>query len=211
MPLVSNKEEIELEVSHQEEEVEIEEACEEVEIIKEEHKGVELTRPLETSLPKSPSNTTFKWVKFLSLRFTFSLEYSLLENDGQLRALSGVKSKRELCSGWKHHSKFMMVACAKLYSNDWWRTKLHGSRKLFGGFFENSKAKPPNWNHDDQYEDGCQNKVWDPGSHKENQFWEPQAYEELHQDLAQSMRNLGAQWRTKHWWEFKDSFKHKPP
>ncbi|RYR03519.1 hypothetical protein Ahy_B06g082520 [Arachis hypogaea] len=87
------------ELEEGEEEVEVEEAFQEVEVFKEEHKGMELTRPLETSLPKSPSNITFKWVKFLSLIFTFLLEYSLIENDGQLRALCGVKNKRKLNSG----------------------------------------------------------------------------------------------------------------
>ncbi|RYQ95298.1 hypothetical protein Ahy_B08g090431 [Arachis hypogaea] len=99
MSLVSNEEEIELEASHQEEEVEVEKSYKEVEIVKEEHKEVELARSLGPPLPKSPSYTTFKWVKFLSLIFTFPLEYGLIENDGQLRALCGVKSKRELCSG----------------------------------------------------------------------------------------------------------------
>ncbi|RYR48906.1 hypothetical protein Ahy_A07g035009 [Arachis hypogaea] len=99
IPLVSNEEEIELEGSYQEEEVEIEETCKEVEIVEEEHKGMTLAKPLEISLPKSPSYTTFKRVKFLSLSFNFSLEYGLIENDGQLRALCGVKNKRELCSG----------------------------------------------------------------------------------------------------------------
>ncbi|RYQ90813.1 hypothetical protein Ahy_B09g096797 [Arachis hypogaea] len=101
MPLVSNEEEIELEESHQEKGVEVEESCKEVEVFKEEHKGMKLTRPLEKSLPKSPSNITFKWVKFLSLIFTFPLEYGLIKTDGQLRALCGVKSKSEFISRWK--------------------------------------------------------------------------------------------------------------
>ena len=72
MPLVSSEEKIELEESYQEEEVKIEEACKEVEEFKEEHKGGELARPL----PKpSPSNTTFKWVKFLSLLFHLNMVY----------------------------------------------------------------------------------------------------------------------------------------
>ena len=81
--------------------VEIKEARKEVEIHKEEHKEVDLalSKCGEVSLPKSPSNTTFKWVKLLSLSFTFSLEYGLIENDGQLRALCRVKSRKELCSG----------------------------------------------------------------------------------------------------------------
>ena len=96
-----NEESVEKE-SHQEEEVEIEEACKEVEEFTEEHKGVELTRPL--SKP-SPSNTTFKWVKFLPLILTFPLEYGLLETDGQLRALCGIKSKRKMVSDKELSSK----------------------------------------------------------------------------------------------------------
>ncbi|RYR15591.1 hypothetical protein Ahy_B04g072433 [Arachis hypogaea] len=111
--------------------IEIEKAFQLVEIVKEEHKGMTLAKPLETSLPKSPSNTTFKWVKFLSLVFTFPLEYSLLEMDGQLRALCGVKSKRELASGWKCQSRFLMVENSKSRCNGWYSPQLNGSRKMF--------------------------------------------------------------------------------
>ena len=114
MPLVSNEEEIELEESYQEEEVDIEEVCKEVEVVKE-HKGVELeiTLPklLEIPPPKLPSSfTTFKWVKFISLSFLIPLEYGLLETDGQLRALCGIKSKRKMVSGWSCQTRFNMVA-----------------------------------------------------------------------------------------------------
>ena len=129
MPLVSNEEEIELEESYQEEEVEIEEACKEVEEFKEEHKGMELARPL----PKpSPSNTTIKWVKFLSLILTFPLEYGLLETDGQLRALCDIKSKRKMVSAENCQARFKMVACSKLKCKEWYRAQLNGSRRLFG-------------------------------------------------------------------------------
>ena len=101
MPLVNNEEEIELEESYQEEEVDIEEACKEVEVVKEEPKGMELeiTLPklLDTSPPKpSPSIPSFKWVNLSSLSLISPLEYALLETDGQLRALCGYKSKREI-------------------------------------------------------------------------------------------------------------------
>jgi len=159
MPLVSNKEEIELEESHQEEEVEVEESCKEVEVIMEEYKGMELTRPLETSLPKSPSNTTFKWVKFLSLIFTFPLEYGLIETDGQLRALCGVKSKREFISRWKCQSRFFMVGNSKSKCNGWYSSQIKGSRKMLWCLLENSDHFSPNWNCDGQLEDGCKNKI----------------------------------------------------
>ena len=165
MPLVSNEEEIELEESYQEEEVEVEEACKEVEEFKEEHKGVELARPLPKPLP---SNTTFKWVKFLSLTLTFQLEYGLLETDGQLRALCGIKSKRKMVSGKSCQARFNMVACSKLKCKDWCRAKLNGSRRLFACLCENSDCLPPGGNNGDPKEDGCKSKVWDPGIHSHN-------------------------------------------
>ncbi|QHN94284.1 uncharacterized protein DS421_17g599900 [Arachis hypogaea] len=161
IPLVSNEEEIKLEESYQEEDVEIEEACQEVEVVKKEHKGVKhtLSKPLETTLPKSPSNTIFKWVKFLFLSFTFPLEYGLLEMDGQLRALCGIKSKREMVSGWKYKPRFVMVERSKLNCKGWNQARLFRSRKLFGCLSENLDCLPPGWNNDDQLEDGCRNKI----------------------------------------------------
>ncbi|KAL4329382.1 hypothetical protein AHAS_Ahas13G0294500 [Arachis hypogaea] len=82
---------------------------------------------------------------------------------------------------------------------------------MFGHFIENSPCLPPGWNNDYQLEDGCQNKVWDPRSHKENQIWELMACEELHQGLEALLLKIGAYWRFKHWWMFQDEFKHKPP
>ncbi|KAL4371184.1 hypothetical protein AHAS_Ahas06G0140400 [Arachis hypogaea] len=152
--------------SYQEEEVEIEEACKGVEEFKEEHKGVELARPL----PKpSASNTTFKWVKFLSLILTFPLEYGLLETDGQLRAFCGIKRKRKMVSGKSCQARFNMVACSKLKCRDWCRANLNGSRRLFGCLCENSDHLPPGENNGDTQEDGCKSKIWDPGIHSHNQ------------------------------------------
>ncbi|TDA89834.1 hypothetical protein, partial [Halomonas marinisediminis] len=88
-----------MEESYQEEEVNIEETCKEVEVVREEHKGVELANLLEIPPPKLPSSfTTFKWVKFISLSFLIPLEYGLLETDGQLRALCDIKSKKKMTS-----------------------------------------------------------------------------------------------------------------
>ncbi|XLT02792.1 hypothetical protein HN51_052143, partial [Arachis hypogaea] len=111
MPLVSHKKEFDLEESYQEEEVE--EARKEVKVVKEEPKGMELEitlpRLLETSSPKpSPSIPSFKWVNLSSLSLISSLEYALLETNGQLRALCGFKSKREMVNGWQHNPRLIM-------------------------------------------------------------------------------------------------------
>jgi len=188
-----------------------EEVYEEVEINKEEHKGVKLASTLEIPLPKPPpSILSFKWVNSLYSSFIIPLEYGLLETDGQLRHICGFKSKKEMASGWKHYSRLIMVACSKLNCTVWYRARLFGSRRMFGHFIENSKVMPPKWNNDNQLEDGCGNKIWDPGIH-EDQFWEPMVCEELHQGLKILKLTNGAYWRFKHWWMFKDSFKHKPP
>ncbi|XP_052118823.1 uncharacterized protein LOC107493748 [Arachis duranensis] len=155
MPLVSNEEEIELEESYQEEDVEIEEACKEVVVIREEHKGVELAILLKIPPPKLPSSfTTFKWVKFISLSFLIPLEYGLLEMDGQLRALCGIKSKRKMASGKNCPARFFMVGSSKFKRKGWCKAQLNGSRKLFGRLRQNS--------------DRCKGKVWDPGIHSTN-------------------------------------------
>jgi len=134
-----------------------------------------------------------------------------LRRMGNLELFCGVKSRRELVSGWKYHSRFLMIGNSKSKCNGWYSSQLRVSRKMLWCLLENLDHFSPNWNHGDQFEDGCQNKVWDPGSHKENQLWEPMVCVELHQGLELSSLKTKAYWRFKHWWMFKDSFKHKPP
>ena len=105
-----------------------------------------------------------------------------------------------------------MVDASNMRYKGWSIAHLDGSRRIVGHFIENSPCSPPGWaNNESQLQDGCENKVWDPGSQKEDQLWEPQACEEPHQSLEILILNDGAYWRFKHWWMFKDSFKHKPP
>ncbi|KAL4329890.1 hypothetical protein AHAS_Ahas13G0345300 [Arachis hypogaea] len=195
--------------SYQEEEVEIKEACKEVEEFKEEYNGVELARPL----PKpSPSNTTFKWVKFLSLILTFPLEYRLLETDGQLRALCGIKSKRKMVSGKSYQVRFNMVACSKLKCKDWYRAQLNESRRLFGCLCKNSDQLPPGGNNGDTQEDGCKSKVWDPGIHSHNQqSWGLVTCFNFLEGVRRLVWDPGSHWNYKYWWRFLDQYKHKPP
>ena len=104
------------------------EVDQEVEDVKEEHKGVELAISLKIPPPKLPSSfTTFKWVKFISLSFLIPLEYGLLETDGQLRALCGIKSKRKMVSGKNCPARFIMVGSFKFKRKGWCRAQLNGS------------------------------------------------------------------------------------
>ncbi|XP_072073249.1 uncharacterized protein [Arachis hypogaea] len=211
MPLVNNEEEIELEESYQEEEVDIEETCKEVEVVREEHKGVEPANLLEILPLKLPSSfTTFKWVKFISLNFLIPLEYGLLETDGQLRALCGIK--RKMVSGKNCPARFIMVGSFKFKCKGWCKPQLNGSRKLFGSFSENSTAEPPGWNHNDQQKDGCKSKVWDPGIQSSNQHsWGLVTCFNLLESFLCLVWDPGGHWNHKHWWRFLDEFKHKPP
>ena len=174
---------------------------------------MELANSLEIPLPRPlQSNTTFKWVKFLSLTFTFPLEYGLLETDGQLRALCGIKSKRKMVSSKSCQARFNMVVCSKFKCNGCCKAQLNGSRKLFGRFSENSDCLPPGWNHDDQQEDGCKRKVWDPGIHSNNQyFWGLVTCFHFLEGFLRLVWDLGAFWKHKHWWRFLNQYKHKPP
>ncbi|RTK47922.1 hypothetical protein DRJ72_14545, partial [Enterococcus faecalis] len=93
----------------------------------EEHKGVELTEPLEPPIPRPlPPNTNFKWVKSLAFIFTFPLEYGLLETDGQLRALCGFKSKREMAHTQSWCTRFNKVPRFNLKCKDWYHDQPDG-------------------------------------------------------------------------------------
>ena len=73
----------------------------EVEALRKGWTGVEyaLSRTLETSPPRLSSTPSLEWVKFISVRLPIPLEYGILETDGQLRNLCGIKRKRRMFSG----------------------------------------------------------------------------------------------------------------
>ena len=96
-----------------------------------------------------------------------------------------------MVSGKNCLARFIIVGSFKFRRKGWCRAQLNGSGKLFGRFSENSKAEPPRWNHDNQLEDGCRNKIWDPGIH-EDPLWKPLACVELHQSLKLLILNFGA-------------------
>ncbi|KAL4293824.1 hypothetical protein AHAS_Ahas18G0166700 [Arachis hypogaea] len=156
------EEECELEEAWQE--VELEEPCQVVEASRRGWKGVEraLSRSLGTPPPKLPSNPSFEWVKLLTLSFIIPLEFGLLETDGQLRALCGIKCKRRMFSGWRWKSRLIMVGSSRLRSKGCCSSQLNGSRRIVWYLSENSTFLPSGEDYHDQLQDGCENKVWIP-------------------------------------------------
>ncbi|KAL4381671.1 hypothetical protein AHAS_Ahas04G0156800 [Arachis hypogaea] len=78
-----------------------------MEIIMEEPKEVEptMSRPLDTFLAKSPSQSQIEWVIISSFNFLGPYQYALLETDGQLRALCGLESKNGVDVGGQIESR----------------------------------------------------------------------------------------------------------
>ncbi|XP_072080079.1 uncharacterized protein [Arachis hypogaea] len=175
----------------------------EVEVLRQGWTGVEyaVSRPLDTSLPRLPSTPSFKWVKLISIHFTVPLEYGILETDGQLRKLCGIKRKRRMFSGWSWKSRLIKVEMSRAICKGWTSNNLVASKRRVWYFSENSDYLPPRWNNDDQLEDGCRNRIWDPGIH-EDPLWELKAFEKLHQGLATSLENVEAYWKSRRWWTF---------
>jgi len=153
--------------------------------------GYALSRSLEASLPRLPSTPSFEWVKFISISFIIPLEYGLLETDGQLREVCGMKRKRKRFCGGRCKSRLIMVDASNMRYKGWSSAQIDGSRRIVGHFIENLPCSPPTWTNDNQLGDGCEDKIWDPGTH-EDQHWEPMVCEELHQSLEILILNDGA-------------------
>jgi len=153
---------------------EFEEPRQVVETFRRRWTGVEhaLSRSLGTPPPNSSSNPPLEWVKLLTLSFIIPLEYGLLETDGQLRALCGIKRKRRIFSGWRSKSRLIMVGSSKLKSMDWCNAQVNGSRRVVWCCHENSAFSSLGQSQGNQLEDGCEDKIWDPGLSYDSQFWE---------------------------------------
>ncbi|XP_072082111.1 uncharacterized protein [Arachis hypogaea] len=148
--------------------VAVEKFCKEMEEFTEEYKGVELTEPLETPIPRPlPPNTSFKWVQSLTFIFTFPLEYGLLETDGQLRALCSFKSKREIARTQSWCTRFNKVLHFNSKCKDWYQVQLNGSQEAFGHLGANTISKPSGWKNIDQAKGRFKSKVWDPGKYSD--------------------------------------------
>ncbi|RYQ96509.1 hypothetical protein Ahy_B08g092277 [Arachis hypogaea] len=162
----------------------------EAEIVRKGRTGVEyaLSRTLETSPPRLSSTPSFEWIRLVSIRLTISPEYGILETDGQLRRLCGIKRKRRMFSGWSCKSRLIKVDTSRdRYKGSTGDNLVRSKRRVWYSI-ENLEYWTPGWNHDDQLEDGCKIKIWDLGIHGDP-LWELKVCEELPQGLANSLEN----------------------
>ncbi|MED6139537.1 hypothetical protein PIB30_084744 [Stylosanthes scabra] len=172
-----------------------------------EQKGIEIVHSAssEATLSKLPSELQFEWVNLSNLNFIGPQHYGLLETDGQLKALCGVLDKKkedsvELGSEFKAYNGHLH----KLYNN---RAKVRASnlKKHLGPWQSQEKLVYSQRN-------GWTNQVWDPGKSYKNQlFWGVTTYIGTFRDLLNMNWNPIENTKFKHWWGFKEKFKHKPP
>ncbi|MED6131876.1 hypothetical protein PIB30_014093 [Stylosanthes scabra] len=161
----------EAEVGDNKQELEVEEACKELGFDKQESKGAKttLTHPLRTSLANLPSNTSFEWVSLPCVNFLDPHQYTLLETDGQLRALCRLKSEEELMVGWQHESKLKNEIISRLEVQGRCKTKINGFQTRNWGSRKHLESWPLQVKHDNQQENGWTLKIWDPGIQFNNQ------------------------------------------
>ncbi|KAL4276375.1 hypothetical protein AHAS_Ahas20G0200900 [Arachis hypogaea] len=113
-------------------------------------------------------------------------------------------------SGWSCKSRLIKVDTSRTRCKGRTSEYLVGYKRRVWYCIENLDCLPPGWDNGDPLQDGCRNKIWDPGI-QDDQFWELKTCEELHQSLGNSLGIDRAYWKSKHWWQFQDEFKHKPP
>ncbi|MED6127009.1 hypothetical protein PIB30_083970 [Stylosanthes scabra] len=164
-------------------------------------KGMEIVHSAssEVTPSKLPSELQFEWVDLPNLNFIGPQHYALLETDDQLGALGEVLDKKEedlveLDSRFNAYSEHLY--------------KLHNNRAKVGAF--SLRKRFGLWQFQEKL--GWTNQVWDPGkSFKYHHFWGVITCVGAFRDLLNMNRNPLEPKKFKHWWRFKDEFKHKPP
>ncbi|MED6205043.1 hypothetical protein PIB30_014266 [Stylosanthes scabra] len=172
-----------------------------------EPKGMEIVHSdsSEATPSKLPSELQFEWANLPNLNFIGPQHYALLEMDDQLGALDGVLDEKEEDST-KLDSEF------KSYSEH--LHKLHNNRAKVGAF--SLKKHVGHWQLQEKLVDsqtnGWTNHVWDPEkSFKNHHFWRVITCVRVFWDLLNMDWDPLEPTQFKHWWRFKDGFKHKPP
>ncbi|MED6109721.1 hypothetical protein PIB30_036282 [Stylosanthes scabra] len=155
-----------------------------------------------------------KWVNLPNLNFIGPQHYALLETDDQLGALDGVLDKKEMESLELNASKFITCGESKFKSYSEHLHKLHNNRVKVGALSLRKHLGP--WQLQeklvDSHSKGWTNQVWDPGkSFKDHHFWGVITCVGAFRDLLNINWDSLEPTKFKHWWRFKDEFKHKPP
>ncbi|MED6195146.1 hypothetical protein PIB30_035281 [Stylosanthes scabra] len=175
-----------------------------------EPKGMEIVHSAssEVTPSKLPSEFQFEWVNLPTLNFIDPQHYALLETDDQLGALDEVLDKKETESLELNESRFITYGKSEFKPYSEHLHKLHNNRPKVGALSLWKHLGP--WQFQEKLRGT--NQVWDPEkSFKNHHFWGVITCVGVFRDLlSMNWSHLGPT-KSKHWWGFKDEFKHKPP
>ncbi|RYR09411.1 hypothetical protein Ahy_B05g077727 [Arachis hypogaea] len=149
----------------------------------------------------TPTQGQIEWVTISSMNFTGPHQFAILETDHQLKALLGVLNIEGVDVGFPRNSR-----------HKWCKVHLGGFQDLIRcskGAWRGCSSKGTSQS---QQEDDRETKVWDPGIHLYNQqFWIPISCLRLLESLMYFVSDPRGFLKSKHGWQLKDGWKHKPP
>ncbi|MED6124267.1 hypothetical protein PIB30_057379 [Stylosanthes scabra] len=168
----------------------------------------------EVTPSKLPSEFQFEWVNLPTLNFIDPQHYALLETDDQLGALDGVLNKKEKESLELNASKLITCGKSEFKAHSEHLHKLHNDRAKVEAFSLKKHLGP--WQIQEKLVDsdrkGWRNHVWDPGkNYTSHHFWGVITCVGVFRDLLSMNWSPLEPTKSKHWWGFKDEFKHKTP
>ncbi|MED6175439.1 hypothetical protein PIB30_078318 [Stylosanthes scabra] len=181
-----------------------------------EPKGMEIVHSISSKVnpSKLPSELQFEWVNLPNLNFIGPQHYALLETDDQFGALDGVLNKKEKEPLELNASKFITCGKLEFKAHSEHLHKLHNNRAKVGTLSMKKHLGP--WQLQeklvDSHKKGWRNHVWDPGKcYKSHHFRGVITCIRAFKDLLNMNWDPLEPTKFKHWWGFKDEFKHKPP
>ncbi|MED6225767.1 hypothetical protein PIB30_096910 [Stylosanthes scabra] len=181
-----------------------------------EPKGMKIVHSISPEVTpfKLPSEFQFEWVNLPTLSFIVPQQYALLETDDQLGALDGVLNKKEKESLELNASKLNTCRKSEFKAHSEHFHKLRNNRAKVGAFSLKKHLGP--WQLQeklvDSHRKGWRNHVWDPGkNYTSHHFWGVITCIRAFGDLLSMNWSPLEPTKSKHWWGFKDEFKHKPP
>ncbi|MED6186005.1 hypothetical protein PIB30_062596 [Stylosanthes scabra] len=134
--------------------------------------------------------------------------------DGQLKALCGVLYKKEMDSMELDESRIITCGKSEFKAYSGLLHKLHNKRAKVGVLSLRKHLEP--WQFQEKLvgsqNSGWTNQVWDPKkSFMNHHFWGATTCIGAFRGLLNMNWDPLGPTKFKHWWGFKDEFKHKPP